>query len=37
MEGGGGVRKVTAKEGKSSEYYRVLGGIKYIFFATRPT
>ena len=32
MEGGGGVRKVTANEGKSSEYYRVLGGIKYIFF-----
>lgn len=28
---GGGVRKVTANEGRSTEYYRVLEGIKYIF------
>ena len=28
---GGGVRKVTVNEGRSTEYYRVLEGIKYIF------
>ena len=29
---GGGIRKVTANEGMSSEYYRVLGGIKLVYF-----